>query len=573
MGDNEIKFEKNYKLSPKLNLCYYASLYQSQKSDEKNPIIKLLSNFEEITSILNIYDLNYINFLYLNSSKVNKIIYDIEEIIEIKNQNNDVNFIFFIILSLLIEENINVVNYSYSKSLINKLHQEQTRIKNEKIKKIIIAKIIIELKNNYDNDDNYNEKNEIDLDKIKNYNIKVIKDNIKELEKFELTEKDILSKKMDEIYSKIIKYFIVQKKLDDSDDYTENIFKQIDLKSLNLTKLMLNDISKLLDKNQDYLQEFIIKKYDDLFNSQIINFYYTLLRYIIKNNAYIYIIPFLFETRNKIKQLVKSNLNKFYNTINSKKDEKIKIEFYLGAFIEYKYYLIRSLNVIKENEYNSSINSSFINSVNINRNNNDYGMNNNFNISSSQNSGFFSGSSYKDAKQKSQRSIDPYDVDFRTEFDKLENFCKDEPIFKILSKSSFKLEFYKKNNNFNYKCSEISIKDIIEKISLDEIEKYTSENEILNNNYKIFIKVFKLIIDRIKEATSKISDIRFIVTLTFIGNTIKNSIFQMDCIYKIDKLEKNNKNAPDFQDSNILEIDPSVGIGFIADEIKELKNI
>ena len=571
MGDNEIKFEKNYNLSPKLNLCYNASLYQPQKSDEKNPIFKLLSNFEEISSILNIYNLNYINFLYLNSSTVNKIIYDCEEIIEIKNKNND-NFIFFIILALLIEENINV-NYSYSKNLIDKLHQEQIKIKNEKIKKIIIAKIIIELITNYDNDDNYNEDNEIDLDKIKNHNIKVIKDNTKELELFKLNEKDILSKKMDEIYSKIIKYFIVQKKLDDSDDYTENIFKQIDLKSLNLTKLMLNDISKLLDKNQDYLQEFIIKKYDDLFNSQIINFYYTLLRYIIKNNAYIYIIPFLFETRNKIKQLVKSNLNKFYNTINSKKDEKIKIEFYLGAFIEYKYYLIRSLNVIKENEYNSSINSSFINSVNINRNNNDYGMNNNFNISSSQNSGFFSGSSYKDAKQKSQRSIDPYDVDFRTEFDKLENFCKDEPIFKILSKSSFKLEFYKKNNNFNYKCSEISIKDIIEKISLDEIEKYTSENEILNNNYKIFIKVFKLIIDRIKEATSKISDIRFIVTLTFIGNRIKNSIFQMDCIYKIDKLEKNNKNAPDFQDSNILEIDPSVGIGFIADEIKELKNI
>ena len=111
---------------------------------------------------------------------------------------------------------------------------------------------------------------------------------------------------MDEIYSKIIKYFIVQKKLDDSDDYTENIFKQIDLKSLNLTKLMFTDVSKLLNKEQDYLQEFIIKKYDDLFNSQIINFYYTLLRYIIKNNAYIYIIPFLFETRNKIKQLVKS---------------------------------------------------------------------------------------------------------------------------------------------------------------------------------------------------------------------------------------------------------------------------
>ena len=563
MGDNDIKFEKNNKLSSKLNLCYYVSLSQSQKSDENNPIINLLSNFNEITSILNIYDLNCVNFLYLNSSKVNKILYDCEEIIEIKNRNED-TFIFYIILSLLIEENVNVVNYSYSKNLINKLHQEQMKLKNEKIKKIIIAKIIIELISNYDNDDNYDEKNEIDLGKIENYNNKTITDNIKELQIFELTEKEILNKKMDEIYSKIIKYFIVNKKLDDSDDYTENIFKQIDLKSLNLTQLMFDDISKLLDENKDYLTDFIIKEYDDLFTTQIINFYYTLLRYIIKNNADIYRIQFLSKTRNKIKKLVKTNLNKFYNTINSKKDEKIKIEFYLGAFIEYKYYLKRSLIEIRANENNSSINSSYINSVNINRNNNDYGMNNNISVGGSQNSGFFSGSSYKNEKEKSQRSLDVYDVEFRSEYDKLETFCKNDPILNILSKSSFKFEFYKKqNNNINYKCCEIIIKDKIVNKSLDEIKKDKSDNEILNNNYEKFLKVFKFIIDKIKEEIP--GNIDFAVTLIFIGNTIKNSIFQIDCTYK---LEKKNKNASEFIDNGILETEPFNGINFLIDEIK-----
>ena len=507
--------------------------------------------------------MNCVNFLYLNSSKVNKILYDCEEIIEIKNKNED-TFIFYIILSLLIEENVNVVNYSYSKNLINKLHQEQMKLKNEKIKKIIIAKIIIELISNYDNDDNYDEKNEIDLDKIKNYNNKTITDNIKEIQIFELTEKEILIKKMDEIYSKIIKYFIVNKKLDDSDDYTENIFKQIDLKSLNLTQLMFDDISKLLDENKDYLTDFIIKEYDDLFTTQIINFYYTLLRYIIKNNADIYRIQFLSKTRNKIKKLVKTNLNKFYNTINSKKDEKIKIEFYLGAFIEYKYYLKRSLIEIKANENNSSINSSYINSVNINRNNNDYGMNNNISMGGSQNSGFFSGSSYKNEKEKSQRSLDVYDVDFRSEYDKLETFCKNDPILNILSKSSFKFEFYKKqNNNINYKCCEIIIKDKIVNKSLDEIKKDKSDNEILNNNYEKFLKVFKFIIDKIKEEIP--GNIDFAVTLIFIGNTIKNSIFQIDCTYK---LEKKNKNASEFKDNGILETEPIIGINFLIDEIK-----
>ena len=106
----------------------------------------------------------------------------------------------------------------------------------------------------------------------------------------------------------------------------------------------------------------------------------------------------------------------------------------------------------------------------------------------------------------------------------------------------------------------------MKKISLDEIEKYTSENEILNNNYKKFIKVFQLIINKIKEEIS--GNNSFIVTLIFIGNTIKNSIFQMDCTYKLNKLEKNNKNAPDFIDNNILETDPFDGINFLIEEIK-----
>ena len=42
----------------------------------------------------------------------------------------------------------------------------------------------------------------------------------------------------------------------------------------------------------------------------------------------------------------------------------------------------------------------------------------------------------------------------------------------------------------------------------------------------------------------------------------------MDCTYKLDKLEKNNKNAPDFIDNNILETDPFDGINFLIEEIK-----
>ena len=556
-------FEKYDYLSPKLNLCYNTSLSQPQDNDNNYPIIKLLNNFEEIKSIIKLNDLNYINFLYLNSLQVNRILYINEEIIKIKNKK-DLAFIFFVILSLLISENPDVINYSYSSSLINYLNDEQLKLKNEIIKKIIIAKIIIELIANYENNDNNDEKNEIDLDRIKKHNREFIQKNIDKLKEFTITKENISKIKIDEIYSKIIKYLIENKKLDDSDETTEKIIKQIDLKSFNLTKSMLENLSEILNKDKDYLKEFIIKEYDDLFNDKIINFYYTLVKYIIKNNFYIFQIPFLLETRNIIKILIKKNLVKFYNSIKLKKDEKNKIETFLGAFIEYKYYLYKSIKVIKENENNSSMNSSYMNSINNNRNNNNnYGLNNNISISNSQSSGFFSSPSYEDAKKNSQRGIEYYDIGVRSEYEELENTYKDDPVFKILSKSSFKFEFIKtKNTNVECKCSEISIKDKIKKISLDEIKTFTSENEILNNNYKKFLKVFENIIDKIKEGI--FVDIDFTLTLIFIGNKVESSIFQIDCTYKL----KKKYGEFEYIDNNILETEVLNGIGFLIEEIK-----
>ena len=64
---------------------------------------------------------------------------------------------------------------------------------------------------------------------------------------------------------------------------------------------MFDTLSIILDKEKEYLKEFIIKDYDDLFNNKIINFYFLLFRYVIKDDYYIYQIPFLLEQRNKIK--------------------------------------------------------------------------------------------------------------------------------------------------------------------------------------------------------------------------------------------------------------------------------
>jgi hypothetical protein len=67
----------------------------------------------------------------------------------------------------------------------------------------------------------------------------------------------------------------------DDDEFNENIFNQIDLKYIILTKKMLDTLLLILDKEKEYLNEFIIKDYNDLFNNNIFNImiYFTLINY------------------------------------------------------------------------------------------------------------------------------------------------------------------------------------------------------------------------------------------------------------------------------------------------------
>ena len=133
MKDKEKPFIKNNNLNQKLNICYFTTLNQpifqpiidneKNKNDEKdneNPIFMLLSNFEEIENILKIDNLNYLKFFYFNKIKTHEILYDCEELIIIKDKKVNSEFYLYFYLSLLIEENNNVVNYQYSYDLIKK---------------------------------------------------------------------------------------------------------------------------------------------------------------------------------------------------------------------------------------------------------------------------------------------------------------------------------------------------------------------------------------------------------------------------------------------------------------------
>ena len=545
--NNEIN---EYNLSLKLNICYNFTLIQTE--DINNPITKLLSDFNEIKKILTINNPNLLKFLYFNRNKIHKILYDLEEIIDLDGLKNSFYLYLYFYLSLLIEENPDVINYKYSINFIRNLNEEQIRENNKIIKKIILAKIIIVLISNYKQNENADEdedgdKNEEELNKIKKYNDDIIHNNKKVIKIFNLEENDILEKDIGKIYVQIVKYLIINKKLEDI-EYAYNIIEQIGLESINLTKNMYIEISKILDKKESYLNEYIITKYEDIFNSKIITFYYVLLKYILKSKYYIYDIPFLLDARNNIKKLIRNNLQSLNPSI-SKNENKEKIEYVLKSFISYDWYNKKSIKINIDN-YNNRSNISNQNEI------------------SSQNyiySDLVNSSSYSSSVQSihsplsnqsiqkykelySGRSIDIYEESPELSYEELNEMYKDDICYRILKKSEFIYNVTIKDNNISIKLEKIIIKDgKNEQIDYDTLMNMTSKFKNINNNYKKFLSFIKNFQNKLKnEITNNIS---FKLSLSFNIYYMSNSIFKIKCEYCLEILGEKEKT---YKDDNIL---------------------
>ena len=52
------------------------------------------------------------------------------------------------------------------------------------------------------------------------------------------------------------------------------------MESIKITENIINQIKKILDKNNKYINQYLISKEEDLYNNIKINFYCILLKYI-----------------------------------------------------------------------------------------------------------------------------------------------------------------------------------------------------------------------------------------------------------------------------------------------------
>ena len=273
-----------------------------------------------------------IKFIYFYRNWFHSILYEREELIKIEfeEQKKNLNYNFY--LNLLIKENPEIVNYTYSIDFIKTINKERQKT-SKKYKLIILSKIIIDLIDNYIGADEFNEnKDSLKLEEIEEENRQIIKNNIgvfKEID-LNLNEDEIRMKKIDEIYIEIINALLRSKKVEDF-KYTYSVFEQLDLKNIYLTKTIFDGFM-----NGKNYKDYEINNIEDLNDERKVNFYYLFLEFIFKDSIYIYNIPFLLKSKSIFLELLKKE--KIKNLKINKKIEFIFFKTLDSKFYCQKYY-------------------------------------------------------------------------------------------------------------------------------------------------------------------------------------------------------------------------------------------
>ena len=312
-----------------------------------------------------------IKFIYQNKKNFHKYLYEKDEIIYISLKEENINIAFLFYLDLLInDDNYNyVLNYSYSYEDIIKINELQ-KTPSEPIIKVVIGKIIIDLINYYQEGNDFDEdKYEKYLYPIKNENKKLIEENIKKKEVkglLEWEEKDIYEKKIDKIFIEIIEAFIKKGKFENY-EYVSNILMGLDFDFIDITNNMKNSLIEIFDTTnfkKKYQNNYIIENENEITKLMLdeskVNFYYFLIKYILKTSFDLYQFPILLNMRNKLIKLIKEKPSELLLKSCQDKGTKERFYFIIKSLLDNEYYL-KKLDIKKKINNNSTLESSAIN--------------------------------------------------------------------------------------------------------------------------------------------------------------------------------------------------------------------
>ena len=311
--------------------------------NEKDPILQLHDIFlDEINNV------NISEYLYYNIEKIDNVLYDKDRIVTIqalKGIDNNQLFQYYFYLDLLCTNNINAKNFIFSIDIIKYINDQQID-DSKKLKKIIISKIVMDLINSYKGaHENFDDIKSINIEKSIN-----LLNNSCDI--FNQMNIEINNVNLEGIYMKIRISLIENKKFEDY-EYVYDIIDQLNLEYINLTKNMFEQLLGILNSEKDYILKYLIVTCNDFLEVNKINFYYFLLKYLLKNSFYIYQIQFLLETKNIIQILIRK-YKYFYTDKNNK---YFKEKYILEALSDSPYYISKYK---LENE-NQLSNENFLN--------------------------------------------------------------------------------------------------------------------------------------------------------------------------------------------------------------------
>ena len=341
------KNKKSQNIINKYELLKFINKKTGSFIDEVDTTFKLINNFEEIETLLN-QNSDKFKFIYF-STNIKNILYDSEKEIILNSDKieNSLDKIFY--LSLLVTENKEIINYKYSFYYIKQLDKSNEN-NNLQLRKMIFSKIILDLIDYFKGFEEYDKDIESSIDDIKDKNINIIKNNNNILKVFNLEFEDFINKSIDEIYSHIIKTLLQEYK---NYKYIHDIIiNELNLDKIDITNFIFKVISKILSNDKGIIEKRMIININDLFNEDKIEFYYILLKYILKNICYISQIPFLKDTREFILKNIKS--------IKTDNTNKKKLEYLIHILTGSKYYSNR-IEIIQNDDNNGVSTLSIIN--------------------------------------------------------------------------------------------------------------------------------------------------------------------------------------------------------------------
>ena len=370
MIGRNVEEELKAKRLSKLSIFYgdinhkYKYLLKINKLKE-DPKSLLVSNFEEVQAYLKILksnkEENIYKQLYLNVKRLSNILYDIEEILFISHEDFNKSLSEYYYLDLLININKNVINFAYSFDFIKNINNDNK--KNDKpLRKLIISKIILDFIDNYKNLDNDDEYNEKEVEAIENENKSLI------IEKFSILADEIelnlgidkvIEMKINDLYVEIIYTLMRNKKIEDY-KFATNIFKQMDLDSINISK-EINEKCLELYNNNNYMQKYLITTSNHLKCPKKIYHYFIIFNYIFKDSLYIYKNPFLSLVKKNITNIIKNELNNVDIYMPKKQFKKFKnvVEKFLDCDY-YKHLFNNYLEKLKKEKKNNKFHQIYL---------------------------------------------------------------------------------------------------------------------------------------------------------------------------------------------------------------------